>query len=85
MPVWPAASDASAAAVTVMFAVNGMLLGGYGGSLPSLRDKLGIDATQIAIMLFFGGAGRDLVDADRRPARRRDRRPAGHPRRRCRS
>ena len=24
-----------------MFAVNGMLLGGYGGSLPSLRDKIG--------------------------------------------
>ena len=39
-----------------MFAVNGMLLGGYGGSLPSLREKIDIDATQIAIMLFIGGA-----------------------------
>jgi MFS family permease len=38
-----------------MFAVNGMLLGGYGGSLPSLRDKVGIGATQIAFMLFCGG------------------------------
>ena len=51
----PLATRASAAAVTVMFAVNGMLLGGYGGSLPSLREKIGIDATQIAIMLFIGG------------------------------
>jgi MFS family permease len=38
-----------------MFAVNGLLLGGYGGSLPSLREKIDIDATQIAIMLFIGG------------------------------
>src|SRR3954469_23110725 len=45
-----------AVAVTLMFAVNGMLLGGYGGSLPSLRDKVGIGATQIAFMLFCVGA-----------------------------
>ena len=51
----PLATRTSAVAVTVMFAVNGMLLGGYGGSLPSLREKIGIDATQIAIMLFIGG------------------------------
>ena len=51
----PLATRTSATAVTVMFAVNGMLLGGYGGSLPSLREKIGIDATQIAIMLFCGG------------------------------
>ncbi len=51
----PLATRTSATAVTVMFAVNGMLLGGYGGSLPSLREKIGIDATQIAIMLFIGG------------------------------
>jgi MFS family permease len=38
-----------------LFAVNGMLLGGYGGSLPSLRDRLGLSATQIAVMLFLGG------------------------------
>ena len=30
----------AAIAVTLMFFVNGMLLGGYGGALPSLRDKL---------------------------------------------
>ena len=44
------------AAVTILFAVNGMLLGGYGASLPSLRDKLGIGATDIAILLFWVGA-----------------------------
>ncbi len=38
-----------------MFVVNGVVIGGFGGSLPSLRDKLGLDATQIAIMLFCGG------------------------------
>jgi MFS family permease len=44
-----------AVAVTLMFVVNGMVLGGYGGSLPSLRDKLGIDETQIAVLLFCAG------------------------------
>jgi MFS family permease len=46
----------AAVAVTLLFAVNGMLLGGYGASLPSVRDKLGIDATGIAILLFCAGA-----------------------------
>jgi predicted MFS family arabinose efflux permease len=46
----------AAIAVTVMFVVNGAVIGGFGGALPSLRDKLGLDATQIAIMLFCGGA-----------------------------
>ena len=41
--------------MTVLFAVNGMLIGGFGGSLPSLRERLDLDATQIAIMLFAGG------------------------------
>jgi MFS family permease len=40
----------------LMFVVNGAVIGGFGGALPSLRDKLGLDATQIAIMLFCGGA-----------------------------
>ncbi|HEU4908423.1 MAG TPA: MFS transporter, partial [Propionibacteriaceae bacterium] len=31
------------------------VIGGFGGALPSLRDKLGLDATQIAIMLFCAG------------------------------
>ena len=46
----------AAVAVTLLFAVNGMLLGGYGASLPSLRDKVAIGATQIAILLFCAGA-----------------------------
>jgi len=54
-PTIPLASGTAATAVIVMFAVNGMLLGGYGGSLPSLRERLDLDATQIAIMLFCGG------------------------------
>jgi MFS family permease len=45
----------AAVAVTLLFVVNGTIIGGFGGSLPSLRDKLGLDATQIAIMLFCGG------------------------------
>src|SRR6476661_7172745 len=44
----------SAVAVTVLFAVNGMILGGYGGTLPSIRDRVDIDATHIALMLFCG-------------------------------
>jgi MFS family permease len=46
----------AAVAVTLMFVVNGAVIGGFGASLPSLRDKLGLDATQIAIMLFCAGA-----------------------------
>jgi MFS family permease len=45
----------AAVAVTLMFAVNGAVIGGYAGSLPSLRDKLHLDATQIAMILFCGG------------------------------
>lgn len=52
----PLAGRTAALAVLLMFAVNGMLLGGYGGSLPSLRERLDLDATQIALMLFCGGA-----------------------------
>src|SRR4051794_4793575 len=38
-----------------MFTVNGLLLGGWGGSLPSLRDKLAIGDGAIALMLFLAG------------------------------
>jgi len=48
-------------AVTLMFAVNGAVIGGYAGSLPSLRDKLDLDATQIAIMLFCAGVAAILA------------------------
>lgn len=52
----PLGSRTAAVAVTMLFLVNGMLLGGYGGALPSLRDKLGIDANLIAVLLFCAGA-----------------------------
>ena len=51
----------AAIAVTLMFLANGTVIGGYGGSLPSLRDKLGIDATHIAIMLFCAGTAAILA------------------------
>jgi len=55
------AGRTAAIAVTLMFLANGTVIGGYGGSLPSLRDKLGIDATHIAIMLFCAGAAAILA------------------------
>jgi MFS family permease len=42
--------------VTLLFVVNGLLLGGYGGALPSLRAKLDIGASEIALALFLAGA-----------------------------
>src|SRR4051812_24433969 len=41
--------------MTLMFTVNGLLLGGWGGSLPSLREKLAIGDGAIALMLFLAG------------------------------
>lgn len=55
-PIARLASRRSVLAVALLFAVNGLVIGGYGGSLPSIRDRLGIDATQIAILLFTAGA-----------------------------
>jgi MFS family permease len=46
----------AAGAMLTLFTLNGMMLGGYGAALPSLRDKLGLDATQIAILLLCAGA-----------------------------
>ena len=58
-PVGPRAHTLAApvarSAVTLMFAVNGLLIGGWGGSLPSLRDKLAIGDGSIALMLFVTG------------------------------
>ena len=42
-------------AVALLFAVNGLIIGGYGGVLPSIRERLSIDATHIAILLFVAG------------------------------
>ncbi len=49
------ASTRSVVAVGLLFAVNGLIIGGYGGVLPSIRERLDIGATQIAILLFTGG------------------------------
>ena len=51
----PLGSRTATTAVAVLFAVNGMLIGGNGGALPSLREKLQIDDTQVALLLFCGG------------------------------
>ena len=49
------ASTRSVVAVALLFAVNGLIIGGFGGVLPSIRERLDINATQIAIMLFAVG------------------------------
>ena len=51
----PLAGPRARGAVTLMFTVNGLLLGGWGGSLPSLREKLAIGDGAIALMLFLAG------------------------------
>ncbi len=48
-------SPTASTAVAVLFAVNGLLIGGNGGALPSLREKLLIDDSQIAVLLFCAG------------------------------
>jgi len=51
----PLGSPTASRAVALLFAVNGMLIGGNGGALPSLREKLQIDDSHVALMLFCGG------------------------------
>jgi MFS family permease len=52
------ASTRSVVAVALLFGVNGLVIGGYGGALPSIRERLDINSTQIALMLgVAGGAG----------------------------
>ena len=53
--VAPLGSRTASTAVAGLFAVNGLLIGGNGGALPSLREKLQIDDGHIALMLFCGG------------------------------
>ena len=45
----------SVVAVALLFALNGLVIGGYGGSLPSIRERLGIGAGGIAGLLFTAG------------------------------
>src|SRR3954453_9933106 len=45
----------SVVAVALLFALNGLIIGGYGGALPSIRQRLDIDATHVAALLFVAG------------------------------
>lgn len=42
-------------AVLMMFFVNGVMMGTWGGSLPGLRDRVGTDAAGIGVILFVSG------------------------------
>lgn len=50
-------SPTARTAVLGLFAVNGMLLGGFGGSMPAVRDRFGIHESEIAVLLFVTGIG----------------------------
>jgi MFS family permease len=45
----------SVVAVAILFAANGLIIGGYGGTLPSIRERLDLTATDIAVLLFTAG------------------------------
>ena len=49
------AKTQSVVAVALLFAVNGLIIGGFGGVLPSMRERLDINASQVAILLFTAG------------------------------
>jgi MFS family permease len=49
------ATTRSVVAVALLFGVNGLIIGGYGGALPSIRERLDITTTQIALLLFSAG------------------------------
>lgn len=51
----PLARTQSVVGVALLFAVNGLIIGGFGGVLPSIRERLDISTTHIAIMLFILG------------------------------
>jgi MFS family permease len=45
----------SVVAVGLLFAVNGLIIGGYGGALPSIRERLDLTTSHIAGLLFTAG------------------------------
>jgi MFS family permease len=49
------AEKRSVVAVALLFAVNGLVIGGYGGVLPSIRERLDIQADHIAVLLVAAG------------------------------
>lgn len=46
------ATRTTAVAVGLLFATNGTLIGGIGGTLPALRERLDIDASGLSLLLF---------------------------------
>ncbi|WP_432937898.1 MFS transporter [Kribbella sp. CA-253562] len=48
----PMSSRTAAGAVFVLFGVNGALIGGVGGTLPAMRDRLGVSASGLSLLLF---------------------------------
>ncbi|WBQ08020.1 MFS transporter [Kribbella sp. CA-293567] len=48
----PMSTRTAAAAVFLLFVTNGMLIGGIGGTLPALRERLDIDASGLSLLLF---------------------------------
>jgi MFS family permease len=49
------ASTQSAVAVALLFALNGLIIGGFGGVLPSIRERLELEPSSIAFLLFTVG------------------------------
>ncbi len=49
------ATTRSVVAVALLFAVNGLVIGGYGGVLPSIRERLDISASHISVLLVAAG------------------------------
>lgn len=68
-------SPRTVVAVATLFASNGLVIGGYGGVLPALRERLGIDAAALSVLLVAVGTAAVLSMqvggrlADRRGAR----------------
>jgi len=68
-------SPRTVVAVATLFASNGLVLGAYGGVLPALRERLGIDAAALSVLLVGVGIAAVLSMqvggrlADRRGAR----------------
>ena len=42
-------------AIAAMFVLNGILIGGYSGTLPALSVRLGLSEARISVLLFVGG------------------------------
>ncbi|MEP6650537.1 MAG: MFS transporter [Lapillicoccus sp.] len=51
----PHGSRGAVVAVGALFAINGLVIGGWAGVLPALRSRLGIDAGTLAVLLFVVG------------------------------